>query len=154
MTLVTRTADSESTSDCTVSLPSPLLMNGDHGIQLKSLYIPNTLKAVNYALNNKLYTSLDEGTSTVYHTHELPSANYDNAAMLAADLEGIFDTVYSSSVLTVQNAAGEWRLNNATPFDFVGSGLVYTYGSRTLTFSLTTTDQIQVFTNLREEIRC
>ena len=102
-----RTADSASTSDFTVNTSSQLLINDDHGIQLKSLYVPNTLQTVNYALNNKLYTSLDEGTNTIYHTHELPSANYDNVAMLAADLQGIFDTVYSSSVLTVQNAAEE-----------------------------------------------
>ena len=39
-----RTADSASTSNFTVNLPSPLLINDDHGIQLKSLYVPNTLK--------------------------------------------------------------------------------------------------------------
>ena len=53
-----RTADSASTSDFTVNLPSPLLINDDHGVQLKSLYLPNTLKTINTGVNDKLYTSL------------------------------------------------------------------------------------------------
>ena len=41
-----RTADSAATSDFTVNLPSPLLINDDHGVQLKSRYVPK------YAKNN------------------------------------------------------------------------------------------------------
>ena len=70
-----RTADSTSTSDFTVNLPSPLLINDDHGVQLKSLYLPNTLKTVNAGINDKLYTSLNDGTSATYHTITLPATN-------------------------------------------------------------------------------
>ena len=49
-----RTADSASTSDFTVNTSSQLLINDDHGIQLKSLYVPNTLKTINTAINDKL----------------------------------------------------------------------------------------------------
>ena len=45
-----RTADSASTSDFTVNLPSPLLINDDHGVQLKSIYVPNTLKQLTLEL--------------------------------------------------------------------------------------------------------
>ena len=140
-----RTAASASTSDFTVNLPSQLLINDDNGIQLKSLYVPNTLKTINTGINDKLYTSLDDRTSTAYNIITFPTTNYDNASALGADLQAKLDLIYSTSTLTVQNAAGEWKLNNATPFNFEGSGLVYTRAPRTLTFSLTADDQLQVF---------
>ena len=140
-----RTAAGASTSDFTVNLPSPLLLNDDHGVQLKSLFVPNTLKTINTGINDKLYTSLNDGTSTVYHTITFPTTNYESVPALGADLQAKLDLVYSTSTLTVQNAAGVWKLNNATPFDFDGSGLVYTRAPRTLTFSLTADDQLQVF---------
>ena len=59
-----RTADSASTIDFMVNLPSPLLINDDHGIQLKSPYVPHTLKTINTAINDKLYTILNDGSST------------------------------------------------------------------------------------------
>ena len=143
-----RTADSASTSDFTVNLPSQLLINDDNGIQLKSLYVPNTLKTINTGINDKLYTSLDDGTTTVYHTITLPATNYDSASALGAELKARLDLLYSTSTLAVQNAAGKWKHNNATPFNFEGSGLVYTRAPRTLTFSLTADDQLQVFSRI------
>ena len=86
-----RTADSASPSDFTVNLRSQLLINGDHGVQLKSLYVPNTLKTINTGVNDKLYTSLDDGTSTAYNIITFPATNYDNAAALGADLQAKLD---------------------------------------------------------------
>ena len=77
-----RTPDSNSTSDFTVNLSSSLLIDDDHGIQLKSLYIPNTLKTFNIGVNNKLYTSLDDGTTTTYHTLTFQTIKY-NTTMTA-----------------------------------------------------------------------
>ena len=90
-----RTADSASTSDFTVNLPSPLLINDDHGVQLKSLYLPNTLKTINTGINDKLYTSLNDGTSTTYQTSTLPATKYSNEAMdiLVEDIQNALDNV-------------------------------------------------------------
>ena len=52
-----RASDSNSTSDFKIQLDEPMLIQDDHGIQLKSVYLPNTLKTVN-AFNNRLYCRL------------------------------------------------------------------------------------------------
>ena len=105
-----RTADSASTSDFTVNLPSPLLINDDHGVQLKSLDVPNTLKTINTGIDDNLYTSLNDGTSTVYHALTLPAVNYDNVTTLAAELQTLLSTAYTAPVGASTGAEGNWTL--------------------------------------------
>ena len=127
-----RTADSASTSDFTVNLPSQLLINDDHGIQLKSLYVPNTLKTINTGINDKLYTSLNDGTSTAYHTLTFPAISYDNVATLAADLQAGLSTVYFAPIGSITGAEGTW--NNAGSVTLV-SGFTYTNGNNFYEFT-------------------
>ena len=73
-----RTAESASNSDFTVNLASPLLIDDDHGIQLKSLYVPNTLQTVMTGINNTLYTELDGVQATVQLN---TSKTYDGSSL-------------------------------------------------------------------------
>ena len=149
-----RTADSTSTSDFTVNLPSPRLINDDHGVQLKSLYLPNTLKTINTGINDKLYTSLNDGTSTTYQTITLPATNYSNEAMdiLVEDIQNALDNVYPGNLVvsqadpnssaSISGAVGNWIRNTGLVVS-VSQGLdnqrySYTnpnYGNRFLYFS-------------------
>ena len=149
-----RTAGSASTSDFTVNLPSQLLINDDNGIQLKSLYVPNTLKTINTAINDKLYTSLDDGTSTAYNIITLPAKNYSNKDMdlLVDDLQNALDNVYPNNLIVTQSdpnssasingAVGNWTRNTGLVVS-VSNGLDNqrysytnpTHGNRFLYFS-------------------
>ena len=103
-----RTADSNSTSDFTVNLSSSLLIDDNHGVQLKSLYIPNTLKTINTNVNDKLYTSLNDGTTTTYHTLTIPAKSYDSTTMntFTTDLQTLLDAVYIGLAGSITGGVG------------------------------------------------
>ena len=105
-----RTASSNSTSDFTVNLSSSLLIDDNHGIQLKSLYIPNTLTTINTGNNDKLYTSLNDGTTITYHTLTIPAESYDSSTMntFTADLQTLLNTAYPPPVVSINGAVGNW----------------------------------------------
>ena len=45
---------------------------------MKSLYLPNTLKTINIGINDKLYTSLNDGTLTFYQFKGLVMEKREN----------------------------------------------------------------------------
>ena len=91
-----RTVDSNSTSDFTVNLSSPLLIDDDHGIQTNSLYVPNTLKTINTGINDKFYTSINDGTTSTYHTLTIPEKSYNTSSMntFTSDLQTLLNNTY------------------------------------------------------------
>ena len=87
-----RNASSASGTDFTIDLDHPLTLPDGCGVAIDALSLPNTnnIDPIVPGLNDKLYTSLNDGTSTVYHALTLPAVSYDNVATLAAELHSTY----------------------------------------------------------------
>ena len=122
-----RTADSNSTSDFTVSLSSPLLIYDNNGLQIKSLYIPNTLETVMTGINNTLYTELDGVQATVQLN---TSKTYDSSSLsvFANDLLSALNQAFPGTS-GISGAADDWTRDNGAVYAWTqnGNSLNYKY---------------------------
>ena len=133
-----RASDSNSTSDFKIQLDEPMLIQDDHGIQLKSVYLPNTLKTVN-AFNNRLYCRLGVLDRVVI----LSAGTYDQAS--GADLQADIQTAISlefSPTPSLPNAAGTWKWWNWSTSSYRDKAFAatnntneYTHANITITFT-------------------
>ena len=78
-----RNASSASGTDFTIDLDHPLTLPDGCGVAIDSLSLPDTsnITPIVTGINDKLYFSLDDGTTTTYSIITLPATNYSNEAM-------------------------------------------------------------------------
>ena len=129
-----RNASSTSETDFKIDLDHPLILPDGCGVAIDSLSLPNTsnIDSVVPGINDKLYTSLNDGTTTTYQALTLPAVGYDNVATLATELQTVLASAYAGVAGSITGAEGNWtNANNVT----LVSGFTYTNGSNTFEFT-------------------
>ena len=107
---------------------------------IDALSLPNTnnIDPIVPGLNDKLYTSLNDGTTTTYQALTLPAVGYNNVATLAAELQTVLASAYAGVAGSITGAQGNW--NNAGNVYLI-SGFTYrNSGSSFNTFEFTEWD--------------
>ena len=150
-----RNANSASETDFGIDLDHPLILPDGCGVAIDSLSLPNTsnIESVVPGINDKLYTSLNDGTSTVYQALTLPAVGYDNVATLATELQTVLASAYAGVAGSITGAEGNWtNANNVT----LVSGFTYTNGSNTFEFTEwdATAETGKVIRTLSDVFRC
>ena len=112
-----RNASSASGTDFTIDLDHPLTLPDGCGVAIDALSLPNTnnIDPIVPGLNDKLYTSLNDGTSTTYQALTLPAVSYNNVATLATELQTVLASAYTGVAGSITGAEGNWtNANNVT----------------------------------------
>ena len=107
-----RDASSTSSSDFTITLKHPIILQNNTSLSVTSIVCPNTIQTINTNINNVLYTELDGAHA---HVQLNTCKTYDNSSLstFASDLQDTLNIAYVPTY-TPTSISGLWVLNGST----------------------------------------